>query len=87
MQITIDVEDRFSWTDTFLCPGLEVEVPIELPLGDLQVRVVGLDARQRPVAVGLVEAEQTIFTASPCDDRIDVRVPLSLCVNPGCVGE
>lgn len=87
VQITIDVEDRFTWSDAFVCPGLAIEIPVEVPPGDLAVRVVGLDGRQRPVAVGALEAAEAVFTDTPCDDRIELRVPLSLCVSPGCERE
>lgn len=87
VQITIDVEDRFTWTEAFVCPGLAVEIPVDVPAGDISVRVVGLDRAQRPVAEGAFQAEQTLFTDAPCDDRVEVRVPLTLCLSPGCEEE
>ncbi len=87
VQITIDVEDRFTWTDAFVCPGLAVEIPIDVPRGDIAVRVVGLDDAQAPVAVGTFSADAALFTEAPCADRIEIRVPLAVCLSPGCQRE
>lgn len=87
VQIRVGIEDRFSYEENFLCLGLAGEIPVMVPAGDLEVQVVALDGRQRPVAIGQFTAEAEIFGEQPCADRIEVRVPLSLCVNPGCEGE
>lgn len=87
VQITIDVEDRFTWTDAFVCPGLAIEIPVDVPAGDISVQVVGLDRSRQPVAEGRVRADDAIFTETPCDERIEIRVPLSLCLSSGCEEE
>lgn len=87
VQIRVDVEDRFNYEAVFLCPGLAGEIPVTVPAGALEVQVVALDARRAPVAVGQFSAPPAVFEESPCADRVEVRVPLSLCVNPGCQGE
>ncbi len=87
VQITIDVEDRFTWTEAFVCPGLAVEIPVDVPAGDISVQIIGLDRSQQPVAEGRLSAEDSVFTATPCADRIEMRVPLSLCLSSGCEEE
>lgn len=87
VQITIDVEDRFTWTAAFVCSGLAVEIPVDVPRGDITVRVLGLDDDQDPVAVGELSAEEALFGDTPCADRIEVRVPLTVCLSPGCQRE
>lgn len=87
VEITIDVEDRYTWSDAFLCPGLAVEVPADVPSGDIVVHVVALDAQLDPIAYGRFADDEDIFTEEPCEDRIEVRVPLELCVTAGCESE
>jgi len=87
VQITIDVEDRFTWSEAFVCPGLAVEIPTDVPAGDISVQIMGLDSAQRPVALGLLRDDDALFTETPCDDRIEVRVPLTLCFSSGCEDE
>ena len=83
----VDVEDRYSEEFFFLCQGLGNEVPVDVPAGDLSVRVQALDARGQPLAAGLATAESEIFTSNPCEDQIEVRVPLSLCETVDCSDE
>ena len=40
-----------------------------------------------PLAAGLATAESEIFTSNPCEDQIEVRVPLSLCETVDCSDE
>lgn len=87
VQITIDIEDRFTWSEAFVCPGLAVEIPVTVPPGDIAVQVLALDRQRRPVALGRFEASDRLFTASPCDDLVEVRVPLTLCETSNCEDE
>ncbi len=83
VQITVDVEDRESITDTFGCMGLNVRIP-RVPAGNARVEVVGFDARDTPVAKGAVQVQATDFRAEPCEDVVLVVVELSVCLEAGC---
>lgn len=87
VNVRVDVEDRFSYEADFVCPGLAGELPATVPAGELRVQITALDDQQRPAALGRITAPEDIFTDNPCEDRIEVRVPLTLCVNPECEGE
>ena len=84
VRVVVDVEDRYSEEFFFLCQGLGKEVPVDIPAGDLSVLVQALDARGQPLASGLTTAQSEVFTANPCDDQIEIRVPLALCETVDC---
>ena len=85
VRVIVEVDDRYSEEFFFLCQGLGKELPAEVPLGDVTVRVWGLDVRGRPLALGVASKAASAFTANACDDEVEVRVPLALCETAECV--
>ena len=83
VQVIIDVDDDFSRTEVFLCPGLGREIP-DVPRGALRVTVVAIDADRTAIAWGVVEHSSSLFLENPCSNTVEARVPLELCREVNC---
>ena len=85
--VAIAASVRSSQSGSGLAATTGSRSAVDVPAGDLSVRVQALDARGQPLAAGLATAESEIFTSNPCEDQIEVRVPLSLCETVDCSDE
>ena len=83
VQVTIDVDDDFSRTEVFLCPGLAHEIP-DVPRGALRVTVIALDADGTAIAWGAVEYASSRFLENPCSNVVEARVPVEICREANC---
>ncbi len=83
VEITVDVEDRASESFIFRCPGLSKDIT-GIPAGDASVQVVALDGNGTPLAQGTASVRSEKFRDAPCEEVIEVRIPLELCAEAGC---
>lgn len=83
VEITVDVEDRFTEVYTFGCSGLHRDI-IGIPEGEARFVVVAYDANGDALAEGVITIEADHFRAEPCKELVEVRVGLSLCEEAGC---
>ncbi len=83
VEITIDVEDRFTEVYTFGCPGLARDIA-GVPEGDARITVVAFDVNGDALAEGAVTVGAGHFRDEPCETFVEVRVALELCEEAGC---
>ena len=79
VEIRVVVADLFDETFYTLCEGFQTEIRESIPLGPVTLTLRGLDEDGNAIARGTTAFERDVFLSEPCNDLVELRVPLTVC--------
>lgn len=79
VEIRVVVADLFDETFYSLCEGFQTVIRESIPLGDVTMTVRGIDEDGNGIAGGSASFARDVFLDDPCNDLVELRVPLALC--------
>ncbi len=87
VEIRVVVADLFDETHFSLCEGFQTEIRETLPLGEVTLTIRGLDVDGNAIARGTSRYGREVFLAEPCNELVDMRVPMEVCDFLNCEGD